>query len=315
MLELRAACALMVAIVACEPGGSPSSAPSAQATGSAAIGAPASGSPVASGSGAALEPDAAAATLTFKDRGAAVGALTLAQITERVPAKTVEAHDPYYKRVKRWKAVPLADVVRAGLGGVGRPLEGEEFLLRAKDGYTVPLSGAQVFQPGGFIAFEDLDNPGWEPIGPQRANPAPFYVVWAEAGQESSETHPRPWQLSVIELAKFEDAFPHVVPTGVAEGAPAWEGLGLFRKHCILCHAINREGGRVGPDLNVPQSIVEYRPADQIRAYVKNPAKFRYGAMPAHEFLTERDLDALVAYFESMKERKHDPDAGKPAGH
>ena len=65
----------------------------------------------------------------------------------------------------------------------------------------------------------------------------------------------------------------------------------------------------MGPDLNVPQSIVEYRPEAQIRAYIKDPGVFRYGAMPAHPSLSARDLDGLLAYFRAMAARKHDPDA------
>ena len=72
---------------------------------------------------------------------------------------------------------------------------------------------------------------------------------------------------------------------------------------------MNREGGTVGPDLNVPQSIVEYRPVEQVKAYIRNPATFRYGKMPAHEDLSGADLDALVAYFRAMKDRKHDTGA------
>ena len=79
-----------------------------------------------------------------------------------------------------------------------------------------------------------------------------------------------------------------------------------FRDHCIKCHAINREGGRVGPELNVPQSIVEYRPEEQIRAYIRNPATFRYGAMPPHPGLREAEMDALIAYFRAMSTHKHD---------
>jgi hypothetical protein len=31
--------------------------------------------------------------------------------------------------------------------------------------------------------------------------------------------------------------------------------------------------------------------------------------MPAHPELGEADLDALLAYFDAMKDRKHDPEA------
>jgi cytochrome c1 len=46
---------------------------------------------------------------------------------------------------------------------------------------------------------------------------------------------------------------------------------------------------------------------EQVKAYIRNPATFRYGAMPSHEHLTSDDLDALIAYFQAMKDRKHDP--------
>ena len=74
-------------------------------------------------------------------------------------------------------------------------------------------------------------------------------------------------------------------------------------------------GGRVGPDLNVPQSVVEYRPEPQIRAYIRDPRTFRYSNMPSHPGFKEDDLDALLAYFRAMKDRKHDPEAAKPSGH
>ena len=63
----------------------------------------------------------------------------------------------------------------------------------------------------------------------------------------------------------------------------------------------------MGPDLNIPRSIVEYRPIEQIRDYVRNPEVFRYTSMPAHPGFTDADLDALIAYFAAMRERKQDP--------
>ena len=89
--------------------------------------------------------------------------------------------------------------------------------------------------------------------------------------------------------------------------SPARQGFSIFQRECVSCHAINGEGGKVGPELNVPRSIVEYRPVEQIRAYVKNPQSFRYTTMPPHPHLTDADLDALVAYFRAMSALKHDP--------
>ncbi|MEO1173838.1 MAG: cytochrome c, partial [Myxococcota bacterium] len=95
---------------------------------------------------------------------------------------------------------------------------------------------------------------------------------------------------------------------GPGDGASAQvrAGHALFMKGCIRCHAMNRAGGRLGPELNVPQSIVEYRPIEQIKAYILNPTTFRYGNMPANPHLSDADLDALIAYFQAMKDRKAD---------
>ncbi len=242
------------------------------------------------------------------------------RVQELGTPQPVTAWDPYYQREKTFLAVPLAPLLRQGFSGLS--LDGEEAFLRAQDGYTVPIAVERLLEPGGFVALSDRSVPPtpatapsgkaeatWEPIGPQRADPRPFYLFWSGRDQGRLETHPRPWQLVAIELSRTERRYPHIQPRGLPGSDPAWRGLRLFTGECIRCHAINREGGRVGPDLNVPQSIVEYRPPEQIRAYIVDPGRFRYGSMPAHPHLDAADLDALLAYFAAMKSRKFDPDA------
>lgn len=257
-------------------------------------------------------PDAFA-ELAFVRDGKRVRTMTRAALEAAVPPETWSAFDPYYGRPKTYRALRLSAILSLGFGAPVAELEKLDYVLRARDGYAVPLPGARLFEEGGYIAVADVEVPAWEPIGPQRANPAPFYLVWRERSQASLDTHPRPWQLATIEIAPFEVTFPHTVPTGLPSDARALHGFRIFRTRCIACHAINREGGRVGPDLNVPQSVVEYRPISQIRAYIKDPRTFRYSTMPSHGDLSEADLDAVIAYFVAMKEQKFDPDA-KPAG-
>jgi mono/diheme cytochrome c family protein len=175
-----------------------------------------------------------------------------------------------------------------------------------------PASGARLAEAGGWVAFADVEHtrgdvPGWEPIDRRRLDPGPFYVVWSGPGQNDPHRYPWPYQLAVIEQAPFESRFPHTLPKGMPPGSAAWTGFAVFRSECVACHAINGEGGTIGPELNLPQSIVEYRPAAQIKAFVRDPAQFRYTSMPANPHLTLEQLDGLVAYFEAMRERKHDP--------
>lgn len=233
--------------------------------------------------------------------------LDRAALLRAVPAETFTAFDPYYQRQKRFRALPLRAVLAAGFGQASAD---EHYVLRARDGYTVPLAGRRLLEDGGYLAIEDLDAPGWQPIGPQQANPGPYYLVWRKPEQQELETHPRPWQLASIEIRPFAAVFPHTDPGPEAPDA-ARRGHATFAELCVRCHAVNREGGRVGPELNVPRSIVEYRPVEQIKAYIRDPLSFRYGNMPPHPGLSDDDLDHLIAYFQAMSARKHDPQ-GKP---
>lgn len=266
------------------------------------------------GCGRARGPAAPDATITFKRDGAVVSVRTLGSLGAH--AREVSGWDPYHQRAKRFAAVPIEAVLRAGFGSLDG-LRARSFVLRARDGYTVPIDGARLLEGGAHLAVRDLDEPTWARIGPQRADPSPAYLVWSRASQTDLTTHPRPWQLASIEVARFEDVFPHTFPQGEARDGAAMRGFSIFARECVRCHAINREGGRVGPELNVPQSVVEYRPEAQLRAFIRDPRVFRYSAMPAHPHLSERDLDGLIAYFHAMRARKHDPErrAGPSLAH
>lgn len=247
--------------------------------------------------------------LRFVREGRTVRTLSAESLERACDVRTVTVEDPYYGRTKRFRACPLAEVLRLGFGIDAGAFAQEDFFFRAKDGYTRPASGRVLAEPGGYLAFGDADlGPGrFEPVDRRQLDPGPFYVVWTGAEQRDPHRHPWPYQLVTVEIARFETEFPHTIPTGVPAEAPAWRGFGLFRTQCFACHAMNGEGGTVGPELNVPRSIVEYRPREQIRAYVRNPESFRYTTMPAHPDLSDDDLDDLLAYFDAMRDRKHDP--------
>ena len=222
--------------------------------------------------------------------------------------RTVEVDDPNYGARKRYRACPLADVLTFGLGAAPATLGDADVFIRAWDGYDKPASAAHLAEPGAWLAFGDADLSAtdfrWAPLGPKRIDPGPLYLVWEKPSQRE---YPWVWQIAEFEVEDFARKYPHVMPTGVPRTDPAWHGFELFRGECIACHAINREGGTAAPDLNVPKSIVEYRPVAQIKAYIRDPRTFRYGNMPAHPDFTDADLDALVAYFRAMARRKHDP--------
>ncbi len=246
-------------------------------------------------------------TLTFKRDGKVVRSVPLADLATRAGARTVESADPYYGAYKRFLAFPLVPALTWAYGVEAKELRGRAFVLGALDGYAVPVDGERLFDDGALVAIDDLDVPGFAPIGPRKASPLPAYLIWEGSTRTNLETHPRPWQLVSIDIVDPLTLYPHTRPKTALEGTPVMHGFKLFRERCIRCHAINREGGSLGPDLNVPQSIVHYRPEEQIRAYIMNPLSFRYGAMPPNPDLNEADLSALIAYFHAIAAEPYDP--------
>ncbi len=258
--------------------------------------------------------DEEAATLRFLRDGRELASVPLSGLLACCNAREVTVADPYYGAAKRFRALPLALVLERGFGAEARgaPFARAEILLRARDGYTRTTSGAQLLTEGAFLAFADAEHPEGRffPIDRRQVDPAPFYLVWQGAGRGDTNLWPWPYQLAEIEVVDFAAKFPHVPPAGAAEGSPAQRGFAIFRASCIACHAINGEGGKVGPELNVPRSIVEYREAEQLKQFIRDPGSFRTTSMPSHRHLTDADLDALVAYFTHMRAHKHDPGAG-----
>lgn len=259
------------------------------------------------------EPPLPAVSIAFVDEGRSLPSLDLAALARGIPPEAVRTEDPYYRAPKRFRALPLEPVLTRAFGVGVEALRARSFLLVAADGYTVPIEGRVLLEGGAYLAFDDVDVPGFAPIGPRQVSPAPLYLVWTRPGQSDLATHPRPYQLVRVELARFEATHPHTVPTGASPDDPATRGFALFRQRCVRCHAINREGGRVGPDLNVPRSVTEYRDEATLRAFIRDPRAFRYGAMPSHHDLSEGDLDALLAYLRHMAGLKFDPHAPEDA--
>lgn len=243
--------------------------------------------------------------LKFEISGGFIKEYNLDEFRDELNPHRVELFDPNYGKKKRYEAFALRDVLRMGFGDRWESPEYTDVAFGAEDGYTAIAKTSKLHQSGGYIAYKDLDTDNWEPVGIAGDNPGPFYLVWTGADQTTQNEYPWPWQLSSIDLIKFQNQYPKVVPEGAALESSAYIGFQIFEARCIRCHSINQQGGKVGPDLNAPRSIISYRSENIIREFIKEPSAYRYTHMPDHPDLTEKDLDNLISYFYYMNENRN----------
>jgi mono/diheme cytochrome c family protein len=247
----------------------------------------------------ASEAAAAEVAVVFERSGKELKRLTPPQISALVEPKEIKLFDPHHGKAKSYRCWPIKRLMDAVYGkGWGEPPL-TEAVLTAADGYASQAQAAKLREDGGCLAFEDLDAEAgrWEPIGRKQADPGPYYLVWTKPEQSAENAYPWPWQLASIDLVSFESRYPEVAPRGAKRGSPEHDGYMTFRALCLRCHSINREGGKIGPDLNAPQSVTAYRTKEWITSYVRQPSKYRYTEMPDHTRLSDRELETLYAYF------------------
>ena len=247
---------------------------------------------------AAAPARAADPTLSFRSGDQTTLTVAAPDLRKRKNVRVIELQDPFYGKVKRYRAVPLKDLLTAAYGptwienGIG------EFFFEALDGYRSHAKTSLLSEDGGMIAFEDMDAPGWEEMPKEKTKPGPFYLVWTGPEQTPAKGYPWPWQILNVKPAILEDEYPKAAPRNVPQGSRVPAGWAIFKSRCISCHAISGQGGSVGPDLNEPRGITRYHDKSHLKEYIHRASAFRHTKMPDFDELERRDLDDLMAYFD-----------------
>jgi mono/diheme cytochrome c family protein len=221
------------------------------------------------------------------------------------PLEVTVERDPAYKETKTFRGWPL-QAVMAHLPEVLGDEQTYVVQFIAVDGYraSVPLDELPV--DAGVVAFADTDAPegqSWSSFdhGDERTTPAPYYLVWPE-GDHATDQLPWSYKLAAIGIAPARELWGAAYPSHDPEARP---GFDLFRQKCIKCHAVNRAGGSVGPELNVPMSVTEYFQPEHLRRFIRDAPSYRAGiTMPPFEGLSDAELDRIVGYLDAMAEAK-----------
>lgn len=225
------------------------------------------------------------------------------------PLKTVKVeHDAVYKTSKEYQAYPLVEILKKISVPDSIKLDELVIVFTAVDGYKVSMAYKDAFHEEGYIALKDKaapENKKWFDFkfGKQTMTPAPYYLVWPKKDLDEWR-YPWPFQLASISLQPAKVYFGAAAPAGGDKTVTA--GFNLFSRYCIRCHSVNRSGGEVGPELNIPKNITEYFKEEALAGFILNATAFRAGTkMPVFEkLLSVNEAQDIVSYLKQMKLEK-----------
>jgi len=226
----------------------------------------------------------------------------------RLHVAKITVKDPVYGKEKHYAGYWLSDVLNlAGL----QAYDDSEFIFTALDGYKARISQSDLSRSkaNGFIAIADIDQEqGWEPFqhGKEMITPAPYYLVWDLPVDMPKDIQlPWPYQMVGISIMSVNQADDKVFPSG-DKNPSVIRGYKVFSQNCLACHSVNLQGGVLGPELNIPKNILEYRQRTFLKTFIKDPNSFSaHNKMPAFEkVLSSDDIEDLLNYLDWMGKHK-----------
>ena len=243
-------------------------------------------------------------TLTIELDGKASN-FKLRDLQKRLPTFEVTLYNPVYKRTITYRAFKFFEVARLAKIDI---FKAKQISFAARDGYEAVLSHKVLKDyPEPWLAFEELNTANGETFtlvgeGKELIDPAPFYLLWQQP--DSYKAFPWPFAVTRVTLNSKQDPYFEIMPKAKVS-AQVERGFEVFKTRCMACHSINLVGGSIGPELNIPKNITEYRTMTFLKAWIKDPTSFRAKSRMANfGVVTDKQIDDVLAYIAYMKDYK-----------
>lgn len=214
--------------------------------------------------------------------------------------------DPVYHSVKRYQAVALSSLLANYTTIKTIDPTAYQIVFECIDGYKPMMPLQKIMDSKAYVAVSDVDAPKgqlWSAIvkDGHQIKAAPFYLIYEGVAATASD-YKWPYNLVKIHLVNNSENIALLTPKNDPK---AQAGFDLFTKNCVTCHAINKIGGSMGPELNYPKSVTEYWNKAQLKQFIQHPASFRNDVkMPMLTTITPKDIDQIVYYLEYMAKHK-----------
>ena len=229
----------------------------------------------------------------------------LKDLQKHVPAYEVTLFNPVYKKTMSYRAFKFAEVAKLAKIDI---FNVQQISFIARDGYEAVLTQPILKRfPKPWLAFEELSTAHGETFslvgeGKEITDPAPYYLLWQKP--ESYKAFPWPFAITKITVNVKFDPYFELKPKQQTT-VKILRGFEVFKTRCMACHSINLVGGSIGPELNIPKNITEYRTMTFLKAWIKDPTSFRAKSRMANfGTVSEHQIDDVIAYIKYMKNYK-----------
>lgn len=223
------------------------------------------------------------------------------------PETITVTDDPVFHKLKTFQAIPLINILEKFTKIKSLDPKQTQIVFECEDGYNPSMSLELALSRKSYLAISDDEAPkgqDWVDAikGKTVKKIAPFYVIYSDV---SSEERQFKWPYNLVKISLVESAkeFAAVYPK---DDDTMVKGFGVFQKNCMICHSLNKVGGKMGPELNYPINITEYWKSDEdLKAFIKKPTSYRNDCkMPAITYLTDKELDEMLRYLHYMVKQK-----------
>lgn len=212
--------------------------------------------------------------------------------------------DPVYHKNKRFNALPLKDILEKYSSMKRMNAADLKVVFECEDGYKPEMPLEILLSAKAFLAVSDADatkGRAWEMLlkNGQETKMEPFYVVY-EGVSGDDVRYKWPYNLVKIHFAPLHENDAALKP----KDKSALAGYEIFKNRCQTCHAINKIGGKMGPELNYPKSVTEYWKTEDLKAFIQNPASYRNEVKMPMLGIKPEEATEIVKYLSYMSEHK-----------
>lgn len=212
--------------------------------------------------------------------------------------------DPVYHKNKRFNALPLKDILEKYSSMKRMNASDLKVVFECEDGYKPEMPLEKLLSAKAYLAVSDADAPkgrAWEMLkkNGQETKMEPFYVVYEDVSGDDI-SYKWPYNLVKIHFAPLHENDAALKP----KDESALAGYEIFKNRCQTCHAINKIGGKMGPELNYPKSVTQYWKTDDLKAFIQNPASYRNDVKMPNLGIKPEEATEIVKYLSYMSEHK-----------